>query len=287
MQIYNIKQNILFILVFSLVSSACYSQTKQDVLAFANKSFARNQYEVALKEYQRVLFFSENKSNPSLFQSIADCHFQVGNLERALEYYDRAYFLYEDDSLKQSMLFDKIACHVFQKNYDLAFIDMYSLPDTLSDFFEGRRHFYLAIVHFGKEEFQQAKQHFINIHPGNSSFTNQLNEWFDPKGKINRPNPKTAFILSLIIPGTGQFYAGDFKNGLNSFLLNEGLLFLGIYTAYRYTVLDAIFSVGPWFQRYYQGGLESAEKIAEQKRAMHRQEIFNKTLNLIDKVRTE
>lgn len=284
MEGYSIKRNILF-LTISVIGSIAWSQPPQDVLAFADSSFQRGQYKVALKEYQRVLYFSEDKTNPYLFSAIGDCYFEVGDLDRALEYYDRAYFLYESDSLQLTALFNKIACNVIQGNFDLALINMLGLQQNLPAFFENRRHFYLGVIYFGKEEFETSRKHFVTINHANEAYVKKVNELFDPRGKLNRPNPRLAFFLSLFVPGTGQFYSGDIKNGLNSFVLNEGLLMLGIYTAYRYTIIDALISVGPWFQRYYQGGLESAEIIAEQKRAKHRQEIFQQTLALIEEMR--
>ena len=281
---YSIKQHILFILTIS-IWELTFSQSHENVMQFAHDSYQRGQYAVALKEYQRALFFAEDKTNPDLFSSVADCYFNVGDLNRAREFYDRAYFLFDSDSMRLTTFFNKVACNVFQKNYDLALIDMFGLPDTLSPFFEKRKQFYLGIIYFGKEDFEKSKNHFLNIHRNNKAYIDKVQDLYDPRGKINRPNPKTAFILSLIIPGTGQFYAGDFKSGINSFVLNEGLLLLGIYTAYRYTILDALVSVGPWFQRYYQGGLESAEKIAEHKRAKHRQQVFEQLMETVEERR--
>ncbi len=281
---YSIKQHILFILTISFCELT-FSQLHEDVMKYARDSYERGQFAVALKEYQRALFFTEDKTNPDLFSSIADCYFQVGDLDRALEFYDRAYFLYDSDSMRLTVFFNKVACNVFQKNYDLALIDMFGLSDTLSTFFYKRKQFYLGIIYFGKEDFEKSKNHFLSVHRNNKTYVDKVQKLFDSRGKINKPNPKTAFILSLIIPGSGQFYSGDFKNGFNSFVLNEGLLLLGIFTAYRYTVLDALVSVGPWFQRYYQGGLESAEKIAEQKRGKHRQQIFKQLMETVEERR--
>lgn len=282
MKTFNIKPNILFFLIFNSAFFSAESQGIKDIRAFADSSYERGQYSVALKEYQRVLFFSKNKTNPHLFNSIANCYFQSGQLDRAIEYFDRSFFLFKDDSLQLSAAFNKIACYVYQGNFDMALIDVFGMPDSLPPFFDQRRNFYLGVIYFGKKDFVSAKKYFLEINQSDEAYLKKINQLFDPKGKINRPKPTIAFILSLIIPGSGQFYSGDIKNGVNSFLLNEGLLLLGIYTAYRYSIIDAIISVGPWFQRYYQGGLESAEKIAEQKRAENRQQIYLETLNAIE-----
>ena len=69
----------------------------------------------------------------------------------------------------------------------------------------------------------------------------------------------------MCLPGLGQFYAGDIKNGINSLVINA--LFVGLFTYSFVTIspIDAYFSVLPWFQRYYKGGYTKAGIIAEQK----------------------
>lgn len=89
--------------------------------------------------------------------------------------------------------------------------------------------------------------------------------------------------MSMIIPGLGQLYAGDIKNGLNSLILTGGLFSLGIYSAINNGFLDASLSVIPWFQRYYQGGFNKAQIIAKAKIEKKRYQIFNQLLDEVSK----
>ena len=68
-------------------------------------------------------------------------------------------------------------------------------------------------------------------------------------------------MLSLIIPGTGQFYSGDIKAGLNSLLLLSGIFYLGTIVSPSGLVL-----IVPLFIKYYIGGAVHAKQIAERKR---------------------
>ena len=73
--------------------------------------------------------------------------------------------------------------------------------------------------------------------------------------------PARHVFLSMIFPGAGQFYAGDLKNGFNSLILNAGLLTWFVSYAFTYSTIDAAFTIGPWFYRYYLGGFQRAGKM--------------------------
>jgi hypothetical protein len=108
----------------------------------------------------------------------------------------------------------------------------------------------------------------------------ELAELFSKKNLLS-PSPKRARIMSMILPGLGQTYSGDLKSGLNSLLLTSGLIALGINISIRYRLVDAVFSILPWYQRYYTGGYGKAEEIAIRKRQKKRNEVYTKVLKLI------
>jgi len=88
--------------------------------------------------------------------------------------------------------------------------------------------------------------------------------------------------MSRIIPGSGQLYAGDIKNGLNSLLLTGGIALLGVHLYNQYSLFDAIMSAFPWFARYYKGGYHKAFEIAYQKRSIRRDRTYKQILKTIE-----
>ena len=100
--------------------------------------------------------------------------------------------------------------------------------------------------------------------------------------KIKNPKPKTAKILSMIVPGSGQFYAGDIKNGINSLLLTGGFIYLGVHAALNYGIINSLASASPWIQRYYLGGFKRAELIAEERLALKRDRIYQQILDVFE-----
>jgi hypothetical protein len=101
----------------------------------------------------------------------------------------------------------------------------------------------------------------------------QISEYFDLK-KLHRPSPKIAYWMSVVIPGSGQLYAGDIKNGMNSFVLSIGLAILTYNIAVSKSILDALITAFPWWQRYHIGGYNAAKRIAINKRQENRADVF-------------
>ena len=83
---------------------------------------------------------------------------------------------------------------------------------------------------------------------------------------------------SLIIPGTGQLYSGDIKNGLNSLLLLSGIFYLGTIVSSSALVL-----IVPILCRYYIGGIVHAKQIADRKREEKKNIYYTNLLGILIK----
>ena len=88
-------------------------------------------------------------------------------------------------------------------------------------------------------------------------------------------NPKLAARLS-IIPGMGQFYSGDIKNGINSILINGGFAY-GAYWLSLHTHPIASVPLLLFGLRYYTGGIQNS-KIYSNKRNIKNRERFRNSL---------
>ena len=85
----------------------------------------------------------------------------------------------------------------------------------------------------------------------------------------------------MIIPGLGQFYAGDIRDGLNSLIISSAFMYLGINTALQYSFIEAT-SVVPWFARYYMGGYNHAKIIMENRIEEKQFSIYQQILKIIE-----
>ena len=276
------KPYILLWTIYSFFSIAVNAQTLEESLLFADKQFELKNDRLALKEYQRVLFFNDGKNLDYIYTQIATVYFRQQNYLQAAHNYELAYKTSNSDSLKTELIFKKASCYMLDNKFRMATFELMNLADSSDIQYTKRKNFYFAVCYWGLEEFDKAKDAFLSIVPEKKAADKEkIEQLFAKKKNLYRPNPKTAKIMSMILPGSGQIYSGDIKNGLNSVLLTGGFVILGIYMTEYYTFLDAFLTAVPWFLRYYQGGYQKAEKIATHKRDKRRDKTYKEILKTI------
>ena len=278
------KPIILLSIIFSLFLYPVKSQTVDETLVFADKQFNLKNYNLALKEYRRVLFFSDKQNLSDLYRRIAKLYFVQSNFLQAAHNYELAYKTSNNDSLKITFIFKKASCYILDYKFRMATFELMNLPDSTDRIYTNRKNFYFAVCYWGLEEFDMAQAYFMRIIPENCHGDKEkIAMLFSEKKNLYRPNPKTAKIMSQILPGSGQIYAGDFKNGINSLLLTGSFAFLGVYMSEYYSFFDAFLTSFTWFLRYYQGGYKKAEQIATHKRNKRRNSTYKEILRIIKK----
>jgi hypothetical protein len=73
-------------------------------------------------------------------------------------------------------------------------------------------------------------------------------------------NPTTAFWLSLV-PGMGQLYSRDYRNTVNSMVLNGAIIGFS-YWQYSQDRFRGVYLALLWLPRYFTGGMKNAKKSA-------------------------
>lgn len=92
-----------------------------------------------------------------------------------------------------------------------------------------------------------------------------------------RKSEKTAVLLSLILPGAGQTYAGNPRQGFKDFTLNLGSAYL-LYNAIRlHKYVDACLVFFFLLNRFYLGSLHNAQQSA----MSHNQKLHQKWLDTV------
>ncbi|MBN1949801.1 MAG: tetratricopeptide repeat protein [Bacteroidales bacterium] len=272
----------LLIITFISINSGLLSgqYTADSALSFADQQYLRGNYSLALKEYQRVSFH-DNFSDAYLLFKIGDCYLNQGDWTHARYYYDQVIRITHDDSLLVNAEIRNISTRIQEEAYKRALINLYSVHDTVYRQYNDEINLLFGITHFGLTEFDTSRYYFKKIVETDSLACAKIDSLFSLKKMLYKPNPNLAYALSLVIPGLGQLYAGDVPDALNSFILSGSLVGLSVFVAYQYTLLDAILSILPWYQRYYMGGLENTNEIAEKKRQERRSSIYRATLDII------
>jgi len=265
-------------IILSICSFSGFSQDIQGTLTFADSLFATQNYEYAIKNYKRVLFFGDDKLNEIIQPKLANCFLLLDDYEKALFHYNLAYSYTSNDSLSNEYLFKRVLIYIIQNKPYSALQELYNISVDSSAIQFKRREFFHAVIDFQNNQFESAENHFLYAQ-NDTIKANQIIALFD-QYNLNKPKTKTARILSMFIPGAGQLYAGDVKNAANSLILTSGLTLLFIVTTKNYSLLDAFISVLPWINRYYVGGFTSAGHIAAQKIEEKKQKLYHEILLL-------
>lgn len=272
----------LFFLCWISTATFLPAQTVEESLLFARQQLAEGNHPLALKTYQRVLFFGKDRFRDECQRQLAALYAEQGDFAKAVFYYDLLYESATSDSLRYDASFNKTGILMLQNQYKKALLELLSLPKSLPEPWKSRKQLYLGAAHFGIREFELARQDLLplfaeNDAEGRATFERLMRQ----AERTARKSPKTARILSMVLPGAGQFYAGDFKNGLNSLILNALLGYWFVSTGISYSLVDAFATVTPWFFRYYGGGVRRAGEILEKKQEARLRSIFRESLETI------
>ena len=255
--------------------------SQKQIISFddAIKEFNSGNYEISLPYFKRIAFFESN--NILNLKYLADSYLNTKSYDNALVHYSLIYNISKNDSIKNEVIIEMAKTYILQEKYDYAKIEVLNIKEINQDFTD-RKNYYLSIISFFKNEFENSKNYLLQIRNLSDSSQIIINELYDNALKYyNRPNPKVASFLSMIVPGSGQLYSGKFKSGINSFLLTGLALTAFTLINIRYSFLDAILGVFPYYQRYYTGGVINAQNMAENKIKMKKIETVKKINEII------
>jgi hypothetical protein len=269
-----------------LIAYPVKSQSLAEIVAFADQQYKVENYKSAIYEYNRALFFGYS-SQDKLYMNIAKAYFYQKDLDQSIVFFDKAYFNTASDSLKNEAILGKSFSLILEEQWLLAISEMMNMDTTTSLHQTAKMNLFQGIAYFGLHEDELAQKSFRNcltkLSPG-SNLEYIDNQFTLIRKNEKRYNPKTGWVLSLILPGAGQLYAGDYKNSINSLALVGGLFYLTIGYASSASVLEAFFIILPWIQRYYLGGAGKAENLTLEHQLKDRNNLY---VSLVEYLETE
>ncbi len=257
------KQSVLFILLFVSLGRIA-AQNAEQCVAIAREQMALGNNVVARQMFQRVLFFDRKTYGIECYRELAELNLRTGNFGQSAFYFDLTYQNAKSDSAKNEALVQKAGALLLQEKYTEARREILLIQDQTEEW-RKRKLLYLGACSYGEKDFVTSEKVFLQI-VGDSANAQraEVKKHFKKAKKINRKKPKTAKVLSMVLPGAGQLYAGDYRNALNSFGLNALMAYWFIYTTQTFTLGDAVLSTGSWVFRYYAGGYQRAPLLTEE-----------------------
>jgi tetratricopeptide (TPR) repeat protein len=275
-------RKILFTILFSFCCiSISNSQNVHQIKSFADEQFALANYKLALKEYQRVLFFDDDRQYNSLYSRIGSIFYQDSDFDSALRYFDYALRVENDDSCKFELLLKKALCNFKSGRFLDGLNELMDLPDTQSQYLTHKRNLYFGICYYGIDDYENSRIHFSTLvdSAGKAEIDGLFNEIINFNKKFR---PEKAELMSMLLPGLGQVYTGEILSGLNSFFLLAGITAYSLFTALNYNLIDGLLVLTSWFYRYYTGGYTNAHEFAGRRITDEKRAVYSKIIDLAE-----
>jgi len=269
---------------FSLLfGQPVWGQSLTALEKYGDEKLNAQDYNLAVGAYQRVLFFHEGEEKTDLLIKLAGAYDGLENYDESAKYFRLAALSANNDSLRLEMLFNRTYALIQTGRYDLAQLETFNLPDSLTGYFLGKAAFYRAVVHFFKNEYDQSREQFaLSLEVADKEDkVGPVNILFEDLARMEkRFKPGKIRMMSIFLPGLGQAYCGNVKDGLNSLLVTSAFMALFVRVAFTVSIIDGFISVMPWYHRYYTGGFKNAYTMAEEKINEGKSEVFDELLQL-------
>jgi len=129
---------------------------------------------------------------------------------------------------------------------------------------------HLARLRIEQGRWDEAGEALLRAYPEGD--LRSLRELLAEAGRQKRKSPRTARLLSALLPGMGQAYAGDPADGLNALAVNGGIAALAAAAAVNRYYPEAVLLVLFPLRRYYTGNIGNAGRLAERRNAAAEEE---------------
>jgi tetratricopeptide (TPR) repeat protein len=272
---------LVVILIAIIKSNLLIGQSISETFNIANKAFEDKKFSTAVNLYERVLFFdTASKYADKIYGNLAKAYQQNSEFEKAAYYFDLAYFEADDKGVQKNYwLIEKAKCGIRLNDYSMVLTEAYYL-ETEDKTIKDQQSLLIAIAQFNLNNSEESFEKFEDLCP-NSNCISDLTLLRKEVEHLNRKSPKRARILSMIFPGLGYYYIGEWKKGLNSTLLVGGLGSLLIVNSIQTGFINSFFNIMPRYQRYFMGGYTNAEIVAQKKLNQAKLKVLDDVLILL------
>ena len=252
---------LLLLIGVSLLFGGFAAVAEELPLSLGSHLAAQGNYDAAITEYKRFLFFHPDDSRVGeVYYNIGLAYKTQGLWTEAITALRTATYLAIDSETKSAYQLALAVTLIATKNYDLAQLELIKVVLRKPSVPLFRRALFLQgvtyIYQFRWEEARNVLKDYTT--------DERLDARFDSAINMPQKSVKIARVLSTILPGAGHIYAGDWRDGLNALLLNGALGFLTVDAVLDGHYTDAALWAGIVFLRYYRGNTFRAKEAVSQ-----------------------
>ena len=233
---------------------------EESPLALGSHFFKLGNYDAAITEYKRFLFFHpDDPRTGETYRNIGLAYREQGHWHEAVAVMRTAVQYASDKEEKSKYQLELAVILIANQNYDLGRLELIKVTMRNPSAPLYRRAIFLQAVayiyQFRWKEAREVLRDYTRDAELDTLFVNAVN--------VPQKSPRLAKVLSAIIPGAGQAYSGDWRNGLNALALNGVLGYLTVDAALDRHYVDAALWGGLIFSRYYRGNIFRAEEAVK------------------------
>lgn len=256
-----LKKIFNILLFINLTLSNLLAQDLDKQFNYANSLFNSEKYFDAITEYKRLLFFDkvEQYNYQSKF-NIGLSYKYGAKYDEAIKYFYLSEVSAHSDSLKIKSRLQRIRVNILRRTTDNALVMLNELyKDFPSQVDSNTIAYWQGWAYIMADDWENASYSFDKIdseHP----LKKIANEVEDNKYSVT-----FATLISYILPGSGQFYTGNYVSGLLSLGWNVLWGYLTINAFVTDRVLEGILIGGLLWARFYRANFKNAEKFVIEK----------------------
>jgi hypothetical protein len=264
---------LTFLIVFAFSSQVLCQVGSEAQFNFAKTLYDNEEYFDAVTEFQRLLFFDQ--SGEYSFEGnklIGLSYKQGGFFSDALRYLTLAEINAVSPEEVYETRIEIIKVNILRRTTEkaLTLLDSLESDQRYSDKVN-EINYWRGWAHIFSDDWGKATASFGQINPEHE--LQILADEIDNK----LYSETKAKILSICLPGAGQFYTGEYVSGLLSFGWNALWGYLTVQSFIDDRVFDGIMVGSFLWTRFYNGNLQNAEKFAMEKNL----EITNEALRYL------
>jgi len=242
-----------------------FAFTQDLALELANWLLDSESYEDAITEYKRFIFFNPKSDGVNYaYYKIGLAHRNEHKWTESLNALQQAIQTAASDSIRDERKIALAVTLIASGNYSAAEIELLKV-ELFSQFksLKKKAAFFRGISTLYAFKWDESRNAFNKYFDDTTIIGKQVDSLLAISQQLKYKSPKFAKLLSTILPGAGQIYVGDWRNGINALAINmvTGYLLTDALLEHRYN--DALFSFLWLFQRYYLGNRHHAEEIAQ------------------------
>ena len=263
--------SIFVLIVFSLNS---FSQVQLKAqFDFANDLYNKEDYFDAITELKRLLFFDkENEYRYSANELIGQSYKMGGKFSDAIQYFTLASIYSNNNEQLYNSKIEIVRINILRRTIDRALTLLDSLEsDKRYINKKDNINYWRGWVYIFNDQWDKAAQEFNKIN------SEQKLKKLCENVEAEKYSVIKAKILSFILPGTGQFYSGNYISGILSFGWNLLWGYITINSIIEERAFDGIVVGDLLWLRFYRGNVQNAEKFAKEKN----REISNKAMDFL------